>query len=278
MFLTITPMERPLPRNPLLRMWRRVVDKINPPATEFRRIEVCGGAFTDVRVYTPGAVFPDGWRGSQRLSAWYALCPPGYDLPQGCLPAVSAADVRRLVARVWCNTAVALLNESGLPLSERRMGFIDPGGEYPGLLEELIRAASEVMVCTENRALYQGYADKLLKEYGAPVVFVEEMDRLCGVRFVLHTGPQAVRGLGRVPVLSVWPDAGGEGGLVVRNPVFTLPQAEEVLPPGIVHDEFYAALWERSRAAAVGQLSMCSAICGKRVVTKEEIVQRIAQK
>lgn len=277
MFLTITPMERPHPRSSILRIWNRMADKINPPVTQIENHELCGVRFSDVRIYVPGKTFPQNWRGPHRIHTRYALCPKEFDLPAGCLPAVTADAVRQLRARVWCSTAVNVLRQCAVPISEKRIGLIDPDCRFPALPELLINSASEIVVWTKNRALYQGYADRILEEYGAPVQFVTDWESLHQTILILHTGPQMLHGFSSIPILSVWENTSSDNSLLFDRPFYFLPEAEAVLPPGINREEFYTALWERCHLHKIGQLSIFHARCGEKNVSTAEIVRKIRE-
>lgn len=273
MFITLTPLRWEEPVRLFPRLKRRLISRLRPPRPEIHRVELYGRYFMDIRAPAHGGIFDEGWQGPGRQSCRFVLCPHGYDLPPGCLYAVSREDCRRLTARVMCNTALHILELSGLPLYSRRLGLIDPDCAYPFLLKELIQQSPDILVYTQNHALYQGYADKIMEEYGAPVTFTDNISSLRQTRLILHGGTQGAGLLYPLPILCIRRPE--EGGMLVEEPVFSLPEADDALPPGIDPLEFYAALYERCAVRRVSRLIATSASCKGRNVTPRDIARQI---
>lgn len=275
MFVTFD--ELPLPQGGALRrITRSLRDKIKPPKPDIQKIEVCGSFFFDVRAcWKNGRLLPAH---EQSLPAGRrgALIKAGLTLPYGFRPAVSEEQIAHLRAEILCNTLLRALQRSALPLYCRRVGLIDPECLYPFLLEKLIKYCPVVLVCTDRPERYAPYAERLLEEYGAPVTLVKELPALGGCAALLDLSALPLPSFYPAPVFSSR-DAPLQGNLSLVLPHYGLPGADETIPPGIDHEEFYTALWQLCHIREIGELHASSLLCKNRRVTVPQIAAQLSQ-
>ena len=194
-------------------------------------------------------------------------------MPEGFLPAVSQADIRRLLAHILCGAATKILSLSALPLYCRCIALIDPPCAYGGLLEQLVKYTPELLIYTENQKVYRGYAERLMEQYGAPVQFIAEPQALSRACLILDTGGMPLPPLRPVPILSV-SEAVQDGNLRLCRPLWKPGPADSALPPGIDRYAFFAALYARCRIREIYALPACSLLCrGKRSDIEEAAAQ-----
>ncbi len=274
MFVTFSMQKKPEAENGWQRIWRQLFEIWQPSRTTIQRIPLYGSFFTDIRI---GArLCADAEQERQlRQCCRRALCAEGCALPVGFCPAVCEADIRRMLARILCNTATEILKSSGLPLYCRCIALIDPDCAYGALLEPLIKHVPDVLVYTENHRLYQGYAKKLMEEYGAPVQFAENLQVLSRACLILDTAGSALPCLYPVPVLSVSPDRVEDKNLRLWQPEWLLPPAQAVIPPGIDRYAFFAALRKCCGIREIDRLCARSLRCKEREVSPCDIAEKV---
>lgn len=274
MFVTFSFLKKPEPENRWQRIKGRFSDLLHPPQTTIERIPLYDSFFTDIRI---GArLYADEMQQRQlRQCCRLALCAEGCPLPTGFRYAVCDADIQRMLAHILCNTAAELLSISGLPLYCRCAALVDIPCAYGSLLERLVKFTPEILIYTENRRLYQGYAEKLLEEYGAPVQFVDSPQALSRACLVLDTGGTPLPPLYPVPILSAGLHEVKDGNLRLWQPDWRLGQAEAALPPGINRYAFYAALHDRCRIEEIYRLQAQSLRCKQRLAGITEVASQI---
>lgn len=274
MFVTFSMQRKEEAENSWQRMKQRLREIWRPPRTTIQRVPVCDSFFTDIRI---GArLCADEQQQRQlRQCCRLALCAEGCLLPTGFRYAVCEADIRRMLAHILCNTAVEILKTSGLPLYCRCIALVDPHCTYGALLERLVKFVPDILVYTGNRRLYQGYAEKLMEEYGAPVQFAESPQPLSRACLILDAGGAALPCFHPTPVLSAALEKVEDQNLRLWRPEWILEPVQAVLPPGIDRYAFFAALYERCSIREIYRLSACSLRCREREVSIADIASQI---
>jgi hypothetical protein len=274
LFVTFSFQKEPEPQNGRLHIKDRIRRLLKPPQTTFERVELLDSFFTDVRI---GARLCADEKQERllRQSCRMALCAEGCELPQGFRFAVSDGDILRMLVHILCHTATEALDSSNLPLYCRCIAFIDPHGAHGALLEQLIKFSPEVIVYTENRRLYQGYADKVLEEYGAPIQFAENPQSLARASLALDTGGIPLPSIYPVPILTACLEEIADGNLRLWQPDWRLEPADAVIPPGINRYAFYAALHDRCKAREIYRLRASTLRCKNRIVHLPDIASQI---
>lgn len=274
MFVTFSMQKRPEPENGWQRIRARLREMWRPPQTTIERIPIYDSFFTDIRI---GArLYANEQQQRQlRQCCRLALCAEGCPLPAGFRPAVGDADIGRMLAHILCNTAIEVLEKSGLPLYCRSVALIDRRCAYGDLLERIVKFVPDILVYTENSRLYQEYAQRLMEEYGAPVQFAEGLQPLSRACLILDADGNALPCFHPVPVLSTALNRIEDDNLRLWRPDFRMEPAQAVLPPGISRYAFFAALYERCGIREIYRLSACSLRCGKRKAGVADIAAQL---
>lgn len=274
MFITVTPQQRPAPHGLAARIRRMFLDKIRPPEPGISRVEVPGSFFTDIRV--PDKGFGQDWQFLSGQSCRFVLCPRGVRLPDGWFPAVKQEEIENMLAHVLCSTAIRIMENSRLPLYARRVGVVDPHCAHPDLLGILLRHVPEVTVFTQDVEAYQGYADRLLEEFGAPATFVGDASALAQTALTILFGESGLPPIRPTPILAIAAPQDGTRNLYIDSPDFSIPELDRAMPPSIDKYAFYTALAERCGIREIRSLCMTDGACGKRRVSPSDIAARIA--
>lgn len=272
MFVTFSFQKRIEPESRWQALRLRLLERLCPPRTTIARIPLYDSFFTDIRI---GARLCQDVQQERQLRQCgrFALCAEGCPMPEGFLPAVSPADIRQLTARLLCGAATKILSLSALPLYCRCVALIDPPCAYGGLLEQLVKYTPELIIYTENQKAYEGYAQRLMEQYGAPVQFISDPRALSRACLILDTGGIPLPPLRPIPILSV-SQAVRDTNLRLCQPLWQPGPADAVLPPGIDRYAFLTALSVRCRVRELGALPVCSLLCRDR---RSDITEAAAQ-
>lgn len=281
MFAAFTTLEQPKQGSAYRRIFRRLRYKINPPAAQIKRVEMMDSYYLHIRVHSAQSVEDELERALEleqvRLSSRLAVCAAGMQIPLGFRPAARSEEIWYMLAHILCNTAARILEQSNLPLYCRSIGIIDRDCKYPFALDKLVKYVPSIFVYTANHHKYEGYAEEMMEEYGAPVTFCAELGAMGGATLVLNFSEEKLPALYPVPVLSLCPvQAGAQGGnLIVEKP--ELDYGPAPVPSGLDAYEFYTALAQRCRVRQIYDLYAKRASCAGRDVSEADICSQILQ-
>lgn len=234
------------------------------PQPVLERVNVLGSApffvLTVVRD-KKGKVDPDEVCRLLGRCASRLLLSEGTSLPSH--PRIAAFRPELLPAILLFNSALRLLEKSGLPPEKLSVVLFDENAVFADKAEKLVRRASVIRVCTTRPEAYEETRRSLLRDWGLPLVVSENAGSCTDCDFAISPFGDGGDALSGFIALR---RKGEEGFVRVRGEGLSLPAGfESVRPDGVGPLLFASALYELCGAALLGDLRYDRlAACGRR--------------
>jgi len=167
------------------------------------------------------------------------LAPDGYLPP----PKYAPYPFRKFERGLLLETASGIVANSQIPVYRRIAGLYDPRGGYVDFLPTLLKQYTSVRVVTNEGELYRQAAERMMEEFGAPVISGGQPSDFADCALLILPGDDSLPVAPRCPVLS-------QRDLPYRA-VFSRPwaKAPAAPPPGIDRQLFIGAIFEYGQNA-----------------------------
>ena len=173
---------------------------------------------------------------------------------------------------------LSVLGKAGDVSQKLRIAFFDPKAEYPEIAEELLRCTSRLTVVSNMPRFYENESDRLLQEYGAPLIVSNSLSKLEGanilvcpakIKIPLPTDSRTLVFTSQRPIIPV------KGTVLTEYPPEIPQEYRQLCPEECDRLYFLSALYSLCHIEALAALNpVC---CGDHIssLTEEQLIRRI---